>query len=295
MAGTNRNQKLRLEEAWKHYWSVLFPSCVDWRADLEAEIRLRLYYPGEVAGFPGCKEFDLQPPSWASNLELGFGDNLVAIKYCNTDFGKFSLFRNQLVACLSNWATKNPLEDVSNPQALTDRDRARCGDFFIAVIHNCGNRIRNKLLRILKETKHPMFEIYCRPSGDIFAAQQKLPVSGLSEVAGIDITNNALTGRLGTPICSHVEIKRTRPSNSRAGPRGSFREQDAPLIEEMKKFLDQGEVRSVREAAYKVLRRASRRKSASDDSVVRRLQDRFSTTHPNYSTRLGKKGEPSRE
>ena len=292
MAGTNRNRKLRLNDAWKHYWSVLFPGCNDWHADLEAEIRWRLYYPGEVTDFPSCIDPGLQPPSWANDLEIEFDGNSVAVTFRNTDFGKFPLFTNQLLPALTTWLNKNPLIGADGAQALSDRDRDKCREFFIAVIRNCGNSIRSRLLRMIKETKSPQFEIYCRPSNDAFAKQRKLPVSGLSEVAGLNVQDNVLTGRLGTPRCNNVQIKRKKPSTSRVGPHGSFHEQDAALVEEMKTLLDQGDVSSVLQAALAVLKQAPRRRNSSDDSILRRLQDGFSKKYPNYVNRLAQKAGP---
>ncbi|MEQ8928616.1 MAG: hypothetical protein RIE24_01350 [Silicimonas sp.] len=292
MAGTNRNRKLRLNDAWKHYWSVLFPGCNDWHADLEAEIRLRLYHPGEVTDFPSCIDPGLQPPSWANDLEFEFDDNMVAVKFRNRDFGKFPLFTDQLIPDLEDWSNKNPLAAADGAQALSDRDQDKCREFFIAVIRNCGNSIRSRLLRMIKEIKSPQFEVYCRPSDDGFAEQRMLPVSGLSEVAGLNIQDSVLTGRLGTPRYSNVQIKRTIPSTSRVGPHGSFQEQDAALVEEMKTLLDQGEVFSVRQAALAVMKQAPRRRNSSDDSILRRLQDGFSKKYPNYVNRLAQKAGP---
>lgn len=294
MAGTNRQRKLSLNDAWKHYWHVLFPSCNDWRADLEAEIRLRLYYPGEVAGFPSCTDPGLQLPSWANDLKIEFDNNMVAVSFRNTDFGTFPLFTDQLIPDLKIWSNKNPLAGADDAQALSDRDRIRCREFFIAVIRTCGNRIRNQMLGMIKETKRPKFKIYCRPSDDGFAEQRILPVSGLSEVAGLNVQENVLTGRLGTPKYSNIQIKRTNPSTSRVGPHGSFQEQDADLVEKMKTLIDQGEVPSVRQAARAVLNQAPRRKNSSDDSVLHRLQNNFSAKYPDYINRLAQKEKPAR-
>lgn len=295
MAGTNRQRKLSLNDAWKHYWHVLFPSCNDWRADLEAEIRLRLYYPGEVAGFPSCTDPGLQLPSWANDLKIEFDDNMVAVSFRNTDFGTFPLFTDQLIPDIKDWSNKNPLAAADNAQAFSDRDRIRCRDFFIAVIRTCGNRIRNQMLGMIKETKRPKFEIYCRPSDDGFAEQRPLPVSGLSEVAGLKVQENVLTGRLGTPKYSNVQIKRTKSLSTRAGPHGSLQGPDSVLVEKMKTLIDQGEVPSVRQAALAVADQASHRNGATGDSVTRRLQKRFSEKYPDYSNRLAQKGRPPRQ
>lgn len=102
MAKTNRYPKLPLSKAWQYYWSVLFTGGVDWRADLESEIRKRLYFPGETSDFLGGDEPERVAPSWAEGLEIGFGDGFVEIKFQGKDFGKFPLFSYGLLKPMSN-------------------------------------------------------------------------------------------------------------------------------------------------------------------------------------------------
>ena len=170
---------------------------------------------------------------------------------------------------------------------MKDREKDQCREFCHTVIRTCGNRIHSRLLRVIKETERPEFEIYCRPSGDVFAKEKRIPEFGLTEIASIDITNNVLQDRLGVPTFCHVHIKQRKPHISKAGPRGSFHDQDAALIEEMKSLIDTGELQSSRQAALAVQANAPRRGSSSDDSVVRRLQDGFSKKYTNYLNRRG--------
>lgn len=287
MAGTNRNPKLWLREAWKHYWSALFRGGVDWQTGLENEIRKRLYFPGETSGFQVGEESELEPPSWANDLDIGFQDNFVAIKFKSTGFGRIPLFADQLLPVLGNWKNNNPLERAGGQSGLTPRDRDECRELFISAVRECGNTIRNRLLHVLKETEQPKFEIHCRPRRDVFAEEKKLPAMGLFDVVGIGIVNNELTGNLRLPKYSYVQIKQRTPSTSKVGPHGSFHELDAALVENMKTLIDQGKARSVLQAAKMVLATAARRPGASDDSVVRRLQDRFFQKYHNYINRQG--------
>lgn len=291
MVGTksNRNRKLWLSEAWQHYWSVLFPGGIDWRTDLEAEIRNRLYFPGEQHSFLSGGDLNHQSPRWACDLKLSFQNNLVEIKFQNANFGPIPLLTDQLIPALSNWARNNPLENMGNTDGMTGRDRDKCNDFFIAAVRTCGSAIQNHLLRILKDTEQPWFDVYCRPHGDALLEEVRIPEFALSDICRIDIPQNALRDRLGLPKFSYVKIKLRNPPKSKAGPRGSFQEQDAMLVKRMKTLLDKGEAPSVRQAVTMVLNEAPRRQESSDESVSRRLQDRFSRAYPNYSNRRGQK------
>lgn len=284
MAGTNRNRKLPLSEAWKHYWSVLFPNGIDWQTDLEAEIKEHLCFPGEAEVF-SRKRPERGIPTWTNDLAIRIRDNAVGIEFKNTEFGTIPLFVISNLVVLSNWRGKSPLVRVGTQSILTDRDKEQCQGLIHTVIRTCGNRIQNRLLRVIKETERPEFEIYCRPKGDVFAEEKRLPVMGLSDVVGIDIVNNELTDGMRSPIYSYVQIKRKKHSNPKAGPSGSFHEQDAALIEKMKSLIDTRMARSVRQAALAVLSKAPRRGNASDDSVELRLRKKFSQKYPDYSNR----------
>ena len=280
MAGTNRTRKLPLNEAWSHYWFVLFPNGVDWQIDLKREIRKHLCFPGKTDVFASAGELERNLPSWASDLAIECEDNTVSLSFMNVDAGNVPLFLDQLIPVLSDWQGDNPFEKMGEQSVLADRDNKRCRELFNAVVRNCGNKIQNRLLRVLKESEQPKFEIYCRPTGDVFADERKLPVIGLTEVARVDITRNELKSSLGLPVYSYVQIRRRKPSRSKVGPRGSFHDQDAALIEEMKSHLDKGSARSVRQAAQHVLSKAPRRRNSSDESVELRLQRKFSQKYP---------------
>lgn len=290
MAGTNRNRKLPLNEAWSHYWSVLFPDGVDWQTDLKWEVRKHLCFPGKTGVFSSAGELERELPSWAGDLAIECEDDTVAIKFKNSEFGAVPLFVAGNLQVLSNWQGSNPLDRVGAQSDLTDRDSKQCRELFRAVVRNCGNRIQNRLLLAIKEIGQPKFEIYCRPNGDVFAKEQRLPAFGLTEIARIEIKKNELQDRLGFPQYCHVHIQQRKPSRSKAGPRGSFHDQDAALIKEMKSLLDKNRVRSVRRAAFAVEPNALRRRNSSKDSVVRRLQDGFSKKYPDYLNRRGRMG-----
>lgn len=144
-------------------------------------------------------------------------------------------------------------------------------------------------MREIKQIEQPRFEIFCRPSNDILAEEVKLPEFALNEIVRIDIPNNNLKDRVGLPKCCHVHIKQLKPSGSKAGPRGSFQKQDAALVEKMKELIDREEVINVRQAVLAVFGEAPRRAGGSDESVIRRLQSRFSEIHPDYVNRRGRK------
>ena len=287
VVGTNRNRKILLKEGWKHYWYVFFPGNGDWRADLENGLRRRLYFPGEPYAFSSATDLDRQAPPWAGELDVSVHDQSVAFRFRETDIGSVPLFARQNHLVLSNWANSNPFERAGVTRFLSERDRVKCRDFVIAAVCECGNAVLNRMLLVLKEAEHPKFEIYCRPTDDVFAPEKKLPEFGLSKIHGIDLLQNELTNRIGISKYSYVQIKLRAPSTSKAGPRGSFREQDDVLVEKMKSLIDEGTVPSVRQAAFAVVAEAPRRKTKKsatecDDSVVRRLQGKFSKTYPNY-------------
>jgi len=254
-----------------------------------------LYFPGETVGFLSTVKPKRSPPSWVNDLELSIQDSSVAVTYMNVDFGKIPLFLDGLLTVLGNWKNKNPLDRVSGQSGLTPRNHKECRNFLIAAIHDCGNCIRNRLLHVLKITEQPEFEIYCQPKGDVFGEEKKLPAVALIDVVGIDFFSNDLKDSLGLPKYSFVKIKQRKPSASKVGPRGSFREHDDVLVEKMKKLIDGGKAPNVRQAAIAVLRKAARRtvasgkRAASDESVLRRLQDRFSDKYPDYTNRKGQK------
>lgn len=286
---TNRHPKLPLNEAWRHYWSALFPAGGIWSADLEAEIRKRLYFPGKTFGFLDGGLQDPQPPTWSRDLEVGFQDNSVVFRFQDIEFDHLPLFADRLVPVLGNWTNSNPLERASSSPQISVRDRADCREFLDAATRDCGNRIKQHLLQVLKVAERPGFEIYCRPSDDVFSDERRLPTNGLADIQGIDVLNNTLNDRLGRPLLSAVRIKQRSPSPSKAGPHGSFAELDAVLVERMKRLIEQGTAGNVRQAASMLLLEAPMRKSSSEDSVLRRLQDRFSRKYPDFSNRRGRR------
>ncbi|AML51912.1 hypothetical protein [Falsihalocynthiibacter arcticus] len=293
MEATNRNRKLLLSDAWKHYWSEFLPGGVDWCADLENAMRRCLYFPGDVGGFSSDEHLENPSPSWGDNLDVNFQANSVGMKFLDEDFGRIQLFTDQLIPVLSNWANTNPLDRVARLGEWTDQDRTECRDFFIAVVRKCGNGIQSRLLHVLKETEIPKFEIYCRQHDAAFSEVRKLPISGISAFSGINIEQNELTGRLRNPAFSQVHLKKRKLSKAKAGPHGSFHEQDANLIEDMKTLIDDRKAQNVRQSAEVVLIKAPRRKGANDESVLRRLQKGFKDKYPNDTNRRGQKGRNS--
>lgn len=289
MAGPNRYQKKPLSEAWTHYWSVLFPNGIDWQTDLEEELNEHLCFPGEAEVF-SRKRPERELPTWADDLAIRIRDNAVGVEIKSTDFGTVPLFNISNLPVLSNWRGKNPLAKVAEQSSLKDREKDQCREFCHAVIRTCGNRIHSRLLRVIKETERPEVEIYCRPSGDVFAKEKRIPGFGLTEIAQIDITNNKLQDRLGLAKYCQVHIKQRKASPLKAGPHGSFHDQDGALVEKMKSLIDKGKARSVRQAAQHVLSKAPRRSNSSYESVLRRLQNKFYETYRDYLNRRSQKG-----
>lgn len=126
MTGTNRNRKLCLDAGWQHYWFVLFPGGIDWRSDLETEIRQHLYSPGYYKVFQKAGHLKGEPPVWAANLELQVQKASVTVTFSNVEFGKFPLFLDQLIPVLSNWNGRNPFDKTAGQSDLTDKEQREC-------------------------------------------------------------------------------------------------------------------------------------------------------------------------
>jgi len=278
----NRNPKLPLSVAWQHYWTTLFSEGTEWRADLEHEIKKRLYYPGKSHSFMSVAAQNLDHPKKLEELEIHIQGTVVTVSLQRNEVGPFPLFLNQNRLAISNWANGNPLEKSAD---RPDRVQENRRDFINAVVQECGQSVQNHLLALLLASKSPIFEIYARPNDDIFSDEIRLPNNGLSEVCRIDVGGDVLQDRLGLPLCRSVSIKKRTPVATKAGGHGSLREQDAPVVKEMKTLLDKGEEPNVTQAANRVLKKAVRQGSAKDSSVVRRLIDRFSETYPNHKIR----------
>lgn len=285
MTSTNRNRKLSLDAGWQYYWFVLFPEGIDWRSDLETEIRQHLYSPGDYKVFQKAGHLEGEPPAWAANLELQVQKASVTVTFSNVEIGKFPLFLDQLIPVLSNWNGRNPFDKTAAQSDLTDKEQRECRDLVHAVVLNCCKEIQNRFLRHLTESEQPAFDIYCKPNGDVFADEKKLPPEGLKDFDRIDINRNELKNRLGLAVYSYVQIQLRKPSQSKAGPRGSFHEQDAELINEMKSLIDENRQPNVAQAALAVLAKAPRRRNSCEESVLRRLQSKFSQKYPSYSNR----------
>jgi hypothetical protein len=146
MAETNRNRKLLLSEAWKHYWSILFPSRIDWQTDLEAELKEQLCFPGEAECFSRIRP-KREIPTWTDDLAIRIHNDAVSIEFKNTEFGTIPLFINNNVPVLSNWQENNPFAKATDQSVLKDREKTQCRDFFQAVVLTCGNKIQHQLLR----------------------------------------------------------------------------------------------------------------------------------------------------
>lgn len=102
MAGSNRNRKLPLNEAWKHYWSTIFPNGIDWQTDLEAELKYHLCFPGDAEWFSRERP-KREIPSWSDDLTIRVHDDAVSMEFKNTDFGTIPLFVTSNLLVLSNW------------------------------------------------------------------------------------------------------------------------------------------------------------------------------------------------
>ena len=292
MAGSNRNRhrKLPLNEAWKHYWSTIFPNGIDWQTDLEAELEYHLCFPGDAEWFSRERP-QREIPSWSDDVTIRIHNDAVSMEFNNTEFGTIPLFINNNVPVPSNWQANNPFAKATYQSVLKDRKKTQCRDFFQAVVLTCGNKIQHQLLREIKQINQPKFETLCRSSNDVFAAEVKLPAFALKEIDRVDIPNNNLKDRLGSPIYCHVHIKQLKPSKSEAGPRGSFHNQDAVLVEEMKSLIDEDQVSSVRQAAQRLCHKAPKRNGGTEESVEIRLQKKFSQKYPSYTNRRGSRAQ----
>jgi hypothetical protein len=284
MVGANRNRKIPLKKAWQHYWAELFQCRTDWQSDLEFELRQRLYFPGEVSGIPS-QPMGQTNPTWAQQLQIAFNGNNVSITAGPIQIDPIPLFSNSNVLVLSNWESKNPLDKIEDGSALSPYEQEQSRDLITAVVRTCGHLIQNKLLSILKQSDQPSFAIYHRSEADDFATEKPLSNSSMSTISALDIAQNTFLDRMRLPKYHHIAIKKMQSEPGKAGPKGSFDEADDTLIEDMKSLIDQGQTRSVREAACKLIKDAERRLKSSDDSVQRRLQNKFSAKYPNYLNR----------
>jgi len=106
----NRNPKLPLSVAWQHYWTTLFSEGTEWRADLEHEIKKRLYYPGKSHSFMSVAAQNLDHPKKLEELEIHIQGTVVTVSLQRNEVGPFPLFLNQNRLAISNWANGNPLE-----------------------------------------------------------------------------------------------------------------------------------------------------------------------------------------
>ena len=277
-----------LSEAWKYYWHILFPGSGDWESDLESEIVKRLDVPEEESSVFSRIGGQTKRPDLASILAINFLGNKVVVKFAEKELAVTPLFTTSNRSVISNWAQKNPLKGNSDLAGLSKRDREECVVFSRAVVAFCGNRIQNRMRQLLKEPVAPKFEIYCRPTNDPFATVRRLPRTGLSTFETIDITGNRLLGGLGLPLLCDVEIKLVHQVANRPGPHGSFTSQDDVLVQTMKQNIEDGKSANVHQAAQSVLADAPRRSGASDESVLRRLQDKFSKKFPDDTNRRGR-------
>ena len=282
LAATNRNRKLLLNEAWKHYWTALFPNGAGWQSDLEAEILNRIYDPRDTHGFLNSENPKHERPAWAKDLEINFRDGFVAFKFLAREIVNVPLFITENRVVLSNWTNNNPLAKAASLLSVTDRGLIDCRGFLTSAVRECGSIIQGRLLAALIETEAPKFDIFCRLHDDIFSVGSKLPASGISAFSDVEIMQNVLTDRLRLPKLSDVHLQLRNQPEADVKVSKSFDEDDDLLIEEMKSLIDDKTEKSVRQAALAVLASARKMVDAQDNSIQQRLQRKFGKKYSGY-------------
>lgn len=218
-------------------------------------------------------------PDWTESLKIALRGSSVSVSFNSESYGTVPLFGGRGLLVLSNWRDCHPFEQ---PQRYSDLKQAR-RDLVISAVWHCGNEIVQRFMSLLGEIDRPTFDIYCRPHNDVFSKERKLPSFAMTQITGMDIYANTLTDRMGIPMFDFVHVRKRPPSTAGAGPKGSFDEADAVLIEKMKRMIDTQKVKSARQAAMSVAHEAAQRKGASQESVINRLQRKFGKQYPNYT------------
>ncbi len=278
----NMQNAAPLGRAWQDYWMLLFNGGTDWKSDLEHLILRRVVF----LEFGAPELADTKPleqlPDWSKGLQINVDDNMVSMGLMDLKPLSCSLFINSMTMEKPGWKDKHPVKAIVElgteskwALKLWSED---CQNLLPSAAVGVGRAIQDAVHDAIRDGR---FVVLGRPSQSPFDKPKPLPPKVFAGPFKLDFFHNTILFS-GEPKISSVFLHPIVNNSTNQERSNSFKEADLILVEEMRQLVE-NEGESIVGAAQKLCSKAERRKGATDDSVIQRLQRRYKRAQSNYT------------